>query len=277
MTKKSAPLRVATWNIACAAPLYHGRGLPGICRWLKDDNIDICLMQEVDRYAKTSHYIDYPDYFQKATGYHAFYAPSSIEKPHEPGKPPREYGNCIVSRWPMKEKHIVPLTAPLAPEGRAEWGWDTRIALIACLDTPRGDVWVATTHLTYIHQWQPDPIPEFQVKNLMHHINRLVPPDAPLVVGGDFNCDLDSPNMAALNSAMACLTANAPPTWPVDYNKPGAPQTVRLDHIFARAAKGRYEGTYVYEDLSDHAVVVAEIEPKRRRQTTSMRGPHVAD
>ncbi len=125
---------------------------------------------------------------------------------------------------------------------------------------------MATTHLTYIHEWKPDVIPQFQVKNLMHHINRIVPAGAPIILGGDFNCDIDSSNMDDLNREMHCLTRKGPPTWPVDHTQPGLKQRVRLDHIFTRAANGRHTGTHVYEDLSDHAVVIAEVTLPRRHR-----------
>ncbi len=252
------PISFATWNIACGAEKYHGRGFEGIAEFINENAIDVCVMQEVDRHARTSGYLNFPNYFFKQTGLYPFYAPASIEPLREGESRRREYGNLILSRWPLMQTHVVNLKEPYQAND-PEWGVDNRIGLIA---RSHGICW-ATTHLSYIPGFHPHPIPKTQADNLWWHLSELVPGNMPLVLGGDFNSPPGSPNLASLDANLHCETKDLPPTWPLDYTQAVQNPTMTLDHIFTRAIRAEKVRTIPLEELSDHAVVMADIIPDR--------------
>ena len=259
------PIRFAMWNIAGAAEGYHGRGREGIAAWLRENAVDVCVMQEVDRYSRQSDYVDFPDYFAKATGFDAYYAQSSVEPPTEPGRMARQYGNLILSRWPLTERRVVNLRGPRTADDPL-WGQDNRIGLIA---RARGVYW-ATTHLSYIENFVPHAIPATQALNLRLHLDEVVPEGAPLVLGGDLNSSFESPNLADMRAHLRGHTRDVGPTWPLDYTQPLQDPRFTLDHIFTRAVRVEHVRREEWPELSDHAAVLADIIPETRELALSL-------
>lgn len=58
-------MKFATWNIACGADGYYGKARENIAQWILDHKIDICVMQETDRFAERSDFIDFPAFFSE--------------------------------------------------------------------------------------------------------------------------------------------------------------------------------------------------------------------
>ncbi|MBU0801258.1 MAG: endonuclease/exonuclease/phosphatase family protein [Alphaproteobacteria bacterium] len=252
-------LRVATWNLASAAPKYFGSGLKDAALWIKDNGIDICAMQETDRHARTSNYIDFAKFLEDATGFEAFYGAASIEQPHEPGRPPREYGNLLLSRFPMVEKHMLNLGGPREPERLHEWGTDNRVVLFAKIQPNGQDCWIGATHLsatvtdsTYIAR-------KFQNRNLLHHMNAVAGPRTPVILGGDFNTAPDSEEMQILYRELTNHTRNVGYTWPLDHTQPQQNPSTSIDHILGRHTTATNPRKHDFEKISDHSVVVVDL------------------
>ena len=253
-----------TWNIACAAPKYFGRPLPQIAQYIKDNAIDICVMQEVDRFARTSDFIDFPRRLTDLTGYHAVYAPASIEMPHEPGGPPREYGNAIISRFPILEHHDYDLNKPAEPERLHEWGSDNRTLLMARIAAPgEKPLWVATTHLSATVTESTYIARKFQCKNILHLFDAHIAPGDSVILGGDFNAEPASQEMGILQQHFENATRGIGPTWPLDHTLSEQKPLTAIDHILTRNAHAGNARKHILPRLSDHALVTARIAPRR--------------
>ncbi len=259
--EETRTVRFATWNIAAAAPLYFGRGLRGVTKWIVENDMDICALQEVDRFAKTSNYVDFPAYMAGETGFHTFYGHSSLEPPHAPGRPRRHYGNLLLSRFPMPETLAVFLDeGPHAPENLPEWGTDKRRALFAKVAVPGQEFWIATTHLSNTVSPDTHIVRKYQAMNLMHHFNEHVSARVPFVIGGDFNTAAASHEMMPFyNNGLASHTGSIGPTFPLDHRLAEQNMQTSIDHIFSRAVRVGNVRKHAFPELSDHAGVSADI------------------
>lgn len=253
-----------TWNIACAAPKYFGKALPEIAQYIKDNKIDVCVMQEVDRFARTSNFIDFPRRLTEMTGYHAVYGPASIEMPHDPGGPPREYGNAIISRFPILEYHDYDLNKPSEPERLHEWNNDNRTLLMACIAPPGAKpLWVASTHLSATTTESTYIARKFQCKNILHLFNAHVAPDETVILGGDFNAEPASEEMGILQQYFTNATRDIGATWPLDHTRAEQTPSTSIDHILVRHADTAAPRKHILPALSDHALVTTHIRPQR--------------
>lgn len=257
--KRSGILRFATWNLAAAAPLYHGRGLPEAAQWIRDNGIDVCSLQETDRFAKTSGMIDFPAYLAAETGFDTVYGASSIgTAPQVEGYPARQYGNCLISRFPMVEKYVLPLVKDQPHKaGVPEWGRDNRVAVAARIVPDGRGLLIAGTHLSAFPEARP--VRAAQVLNLLDQFKRVAG-NLPIILGGDMNCEADAYSLGPLRKEMVCLTADIGPTWPLYPDRDASSMQVTLDHIFTRAvAAAGPVRVYPMPKISDHALVVVDL------------------
>jgi endonuclease/exonuclease/phosphatase family metal-dependent hydrolase len=131
------------------------------------ENPDIICLQEVDRHNQRSHFDDQPrllaDYFKSAG--HLFQPNVHLKS--------GEYGNLILSRWPLLKKHQISLRLETKK---------ARGAQIAVIETPEGPL-----HLINFHLGLSERERHWQVAHLLnHHLFRESSYLNTLVVG-DFN------------------------------------------------------------------------------------------
>jgi endonuclease/exonuclease/phosphatase family metal-dependent hydrolase len=263
--KTENSIRFATWNLGCAAPSYLGRGLEAATDWILENDVDVVSFQETDQFASKSHFVDFADYFEERTNFEAFYQASSIENPHEPDTRHRRYGNCLLSRFPMTSKHAMSLVrGPHHAEDVDIWGRDNRVLVLAEARLPDSrKIWLAGTHLSSSGRGDQsiyESIRAAQAANMMEYINMLVSQDAPLLLGGDMNCESSAQELSVLFNRMSCHTHNIGPTWPLSYKKEQQEMLSSIDHIFSSgpikpASEAR---VYPLEQISDHALVVMD-------------------
>jgi endonuclease/exonuclease/phosphatase family metal-dependent hydrolase len=190
-------------------------------------------------------------------------------------------GLAVVSRFPVRASSSVRLPHATDTEGR--------IALSACLETPRGPLWVHTTHLSYrLHEGRQR---EDQVMAVDGEISaRSSETDLPQVLAGDFNTVADSDELRWLRGLTTLggrrvfyqdAWATVHPTedgvtWmrdnPFRARMNWLPAQRRIDYIFVTAARRDGRGTVhaarVVLDRpdadgvfpSDHAGVLAEVQ-----------------
>lgn len=260
----SATYTFATWNMACACPGYHGRGLEGILKWINENDIDFFAAQEVDRFGKKSGGYDFPRYMADKTGMQPYYVRANDGKHVEiPGQPPREYGNLILSRFPLTQTFSTFLhTGPHHPAPEIKtWGQDKRVVLFANAVTDSGELLIGAVHLSNTtDSGESHVIRDYQARNLSEFLDKIDPAGTkPVSLGGDFNIAADAPELVPLYRVLECSTKNAGPTWPLDHTKPVQKMTEPLDHIFTRAVRVSNVRRYADPALSDHAAVIADI------------------
>ncbi len=233
-----AVLRVLSYN------LHHGEGVDGrldlerIAHVIRSARPDLVALQEVDRGAQRTGKVDQAAEYMRLTGLNGWFGGAM---PFQGG----EYGQALLSRWPLRDPRVVPLP------GTAER--EPRIAVSARVDVPViGRICFAGVHLDATRS---DEDRWAQVGSLLWEFGGDV---VPTLLAGDFN---DTPESRVMERMLANHAA-----W-VDTAAEGAAPTVpaesprsRIDFILARP-RGRWrteESTVLPEAVaSDHRPLLA--------------------
>jgi endonuclease/exonuclease/phosphatase family metal-dependent hydrolase len=132
------PVRLITFNA------HHGVGederhdLPRLAKLLASADADVICLQEVDRYfGDRSEDVDQALLLSRALDMQLAWGPA-IDEPRPGDRPPRQYGNALLSRLPIliSDVHRLP------------GGGEPRSALRTMLELDGGTLWVTATHLT---------------------------------------------------------------------------------------------------------------------------------
>lgn len=188
-----------------------------------------------------------------------------------------QFGNAVLSRWPIVERRVLPL-----PTGESD---ERRSLLHTVVDSPHGKIPFFVTHLNWkLHH---GIVREHQVAAIARHVKELAPMDGlPPVVVGDFNAEPEATEirfLKGLHSLGGVSTffgdcygqVGEPPGFTFDARKnPFAAPTHeyprRIDYVFVRGpdreARGKPLTAKVVLDevvegvaASDHYGVYAEI------------------
>jgi endonuclease/exonuclease/phosphatase family metal-dependent hydrolase len=249
-------VRIATFNI------LHGRSLDdGIVDVDRLDaavrglDADLLGLQEVDREQPRSLGADLTAVAAEAMGAveYRFVAAlagtpggawTAATGDEQPGA--AVYGVALLSRYPVTSWRVIRLPAmraglpmPLPGTRRPVWVRDEpRVAVVAVVDGPFGEVTVCTTHLSFMPGWSA-----LQLRRL---VRALTATAGPLVLMGDLNMGAGQ----VTRVAGLCAAATAP-TFPI-----GEPRR-QLDHVLLRGgirASGSAETPG--PPLSDHRPLV---------------------
>jgi endonuclease/exonuclease/phosphatase family metal-dependent hydrolase len=237
-----ATLRVMTYNI------HAGRGTDGkldlerLAKIIRDADVDVVAIQEVDRGTKRSGKIDEPGELARLTGMHAEFG-KAID--HDGG----DYGQLILSRRPVQKLDVHKLPN--------EAGHEQRIALFAQIAQPKPlpDLLLVGTHLHA--KGGGDALRLAQAKE----IARLLKEDprasdhAPLLLG-DLNSVPRSDAMTFLGESWIDASADSGPTVPA--GKPAH----KIDYVLVpKGSPWKVVSAKVLDEpvASDHRPVVVEL------------------
>lgn len=238
-------VRLATYNIHKGVqglgPLQRLE-IHNLLRAVQDLQADVVCLQEVRRFHHKlqQRFAHWPD-VEQATylappGYEAVYRTNAVTRYGE-------HGNALLSRWPvLGVGHEDVSDHRLEQRGllhvQLQWGGDTTVHVLV-------------VHLGLFHASR-----ERQVQRLGQFVAREIPPQAPLVVAGDFNdwgVRLHRPMVAlGLHTLEEARLATYPSRLPL----------LQLDRIYVRGLrmvsaqvpKGRD-----WARMSDHLPLVAEL------------------
>jgi len=233
-----AAVRLVCWNI------HHGRGLDErvdperIAAELRELGADLVCLQEVDVGVARSGRIDLPRELASRLGFHAAFG-KNID--YQGG----DYGNAILSRWPITEQsnhHYRMLRA-----GEQRGLLQVRVEIAA------RPLWVMSTHLDYRSD---DAERRINVEEILQHCARLG--DGPFVVAGDFNDLPGSPVHEALGAVLLDAFAAAPTGAGESY--PAAAPQKRIDWVLVRrdGAVQPVAARVAATAASDHRPVVVD-------------------
>jgi endonuclease/exonuclease/phosphatase family metal-dependent hydrolase len=250
-------VRLATWNILNGRSPADGRvDLERFAAAVASLDADVLGLQEVDRHQPRSGYADLAEVAAEAMGAvdHLFlpalrglpgsWTPAGLDDPapaDNPGDDPAgddapAYGIALISRHPFVHRQMVSL-GPAPPS----WTRDQpRVAAIATVRTPGGELTVANTHLSF-HPW-------WSGGQLRRLVTRLTACGRPLVLMGDLNM---RPRRAAAITGMRPLAAG--PTYSA--SRPAR----QIDHILVDGGLHATSGGAVTLALSDHRALVADL------------------
>lgn len=173
-------LRVATLNIWNRLGPWDQR-LLAIRSHLRAVDADVVALQEVLRARPGVEGPDQAAEIADGFGYHCAYGSTREE--------PIQFGNAILSRWPITRSELLPLP---------NVGTDERRCIVfAEIEAPFGALPVFVTHLNWkLHEGH---VREEQVRYLADQVQRLAPISGfPPIVMGDFNAEPDSDEMRFL-------------------------------------------------------------------------------
>jgi endonuclease/exonuclease/phosphatase family metal-dependent hydrolase len=256
-------VRLATFN------LLHGRSLSDgtvhadrVTAAVADLDADVLGLQEVDRAQPRSGLLDLTGIAAEALGApsHRF-AAAVVGTPGETWQPWRcdddnahpLYGIALVTRFPVRRWQITTLPgAPIrSPVYTGDHGLrllkdEPRVLLAAVLDTPRGPLTVATTHLSFVPGWN--------LRQLRHAVRILRTLPAPRILLGDLNMPC-----APVCAVTGWRTLGRAPTFPSPSPR------AQLDHILADP-RGRDRLGRVVQvctpraPVSDHRPLVVQLD-----------------
>ena len=230
-------VRVLTYNI------HHGEGLDGkidlerIARIIKNSKADLVALQEVDRNTKRSGGVDQAKELGRLTDMHYVFG-KAIE--YQGG----EYGQAILSRWPISSHKVH--TLPQRPAR------EQRIALVSVVESPIRGLKFVSTHLD--HQIEAVRIEQAQALEANFDAARSLPS----ILAGDFNATPESETMKKLfQHWQDAAASHAAPTIPSEN------PTRRIDYVLLRP-QGSWKvlGAEVLDEpiASDHRPVLLALQ-----------------
>ena len=231
--------RVLTYNI------HHAEGVDGtldldrIARVIRSVQPDLVALQEVDRRATRSSSIDQPAELGRLTGLTADFGANI---PLQGG----EYGNAVLSRWPIvrSANHRLP---------NRDNG-EQRGVLEVHLEAPgtRTSVVLWATHFDHRSN---DEERRASAEAIEARIREQ--PDVPAILAGDLNDVAGSPTLASLGQSWVRTNTDILPTIPA-----GQPRR-QIDYVLVRPARRwRVLETRVLDEAvaSDHRPLLAVLE-----------------
>lgn len=243
-------VRVLTYNIHAGKDAQGQLSIPAIAALIDSLQPDFVFLQEVDRRTTRANGEDHLAQLQQLTHMQSAFGKSLDFQGGD-------YGIALLSRWPIDSAATIPLVVQ-PPEERSGGSHEPRVALHAVLRAPGGPLHVVTTHIdaagtsTYRKQ---------EVVDLLAHLRRSVPADAPVVFGGDLNSRPVSDEIGAVSLALtdAWATCGTEP----GETFPAARPDRRIDYIFFRHARCLHARVPASQ-ASDHRPLLVTLQILRR-------------
>jgi endonuclease/exonuclease/phosphatase family metal-dependent hydrolase len=222
-------VRVMTWNIHGGLGPDGLHDLDRILALIRRADPDILALQEVDsrRTLGAEHPIAM---LKRVLGHHGIAAAAIVT-------PDGDYGQVLLSRWPMSEAEVHDISVP---------GREPRRAITAVVNAPAGQLFVLATHLglRFLERQR-------QCRQMSTLAGRS---DLTTVVMGDFN-DWMWPG-----SVQSVLAASLPVRTP-HRTFPARFPLLKLDRIYCRPASALLSSQVdrAAGEISDHLPIIAEI------------------
>ncbi|MGH3155077.1 MAG: endonuclease/exonuclease/phosphatase family protein [Streptosporangiaceae bacterium] len=231
--------------------IHHGRGtddvvdLERIARVINASGAGIAGLQEVDRnFAKRSNWADQAAELADLLNCHVAYGANIDLDPPAPGKPRIQFGNAVLSRYPIarwENTHLI--RSP---------GQEQRGLLHVEVDMPGALLHVYVAHLDAFSQ--TDRVRQAE------QVAELVGENGPAVLLGDFNARPETPEISSLRATLtdtwtAAFSGGPPATHPAD------PPPARIDYIFISQRLSATWTSLSTDDpaASDHLPVVSRL------------------
>jgi endonuclease/exonuclease/phosphatase family metal-dependent hydrolase len=240
-------LRLAFYNIHSGLDSRGERNCERIGQWLRDHRVDVCGVVEVEGNISSGR-VDWLSGLARSAGMdHLAYGECFGFDYTETGH--GTFGNGVLSRVALRSEQNLLLTP-------AERQWDgenpetePRCALHVILATETAtDVSVVITHFPYGRECADRAA---AAETLAQALAKV--PGA-LIVGGDFNAELDGPELAPVRAlGFACRPARQP-TYPT-----GAAES-ELDLVLVRGGTLVAYAVDLAAEMSDHYPVLADVQ-----------------
>ena len=252
-------MRVATFNILNGrVPTDQHVNLVGFREAIRRLDVDVLAMQEVDHNQHRSDHADLTTIAAEAmeAPEHRFVAALSgspgatwIASTGEEQPDAAAYGIALLSRFPVRGWRVVrlapvPVRVPMRFSGRRlpELVRDEpRVAVVADVESPGGQVTVVNTHLSFIDWWNG--------RQLRRLVADIADDTGPVLLMGDLNMGPErATHLTGMTSGVQLLTY------------PAAGPTQQIDHVLVRGNVRTHRGEAVALPVSDHRALTVDVE-----------------
>ncbi|QBR91953.1 endonuclease/exonuclease/phosphatase family protein [Nocardioides euryhalodurans] len=235
LTAEGSVLRVLSYNV------HSGRGVDGrldvarIAGLLRQWDVDVALLQEVDRGRRASRYVDMPAILARQTGMDLAYGVNW--RPNG-----GEYGVATLSRFPIVEQRNTLL--PNAP------GYQQRGLLRADIDVAGTTISTYNTHLENKSQLM-------RLRQVSASRRIVAQTRHPVILGGDLNSQPGSPMLGVLRSFVsdAWDVAGRGPGLTVPLRNP----RLRVDYVMYSPPLEATSAQVLSSSASNHRAVLADL------------------
>lgn len=254
--RKAPIVKVMSFNIA------HGLGMDGIvdlektAEVIEDSCATIIALQEVDRYfSARSSFVDQVEWLSQRLGMYAAYGANMNFVPEDSERPNRQYGNVVLSKYPIKyvENHL--LTQVYCPFGNNE----QRGILETVIEVEGSYLSVFNTHLALKDNELAVSIDEILGITGKSHF--------PRILAGDFNASSSNVHMQKLTShfedSFLKMKRGDAYTYPSPYVNKETEEVfwpaTRIDYIFSDSEVEVVQTAVIETSVSDHLPIVADL------------------
>lgn len=252
----TVPLKVMSFNVAHGLGMDNKVDLEKTALVIEQARPDIIGLQEIDRcFTARSSFCDQISWFQNRLGMHAAFGPNLDLEPLDPAMPRRQYGNAILSKYPIQhtENHLmVNIDAP----GESS---EQRGMLEAVIQVEGDYLHFFCTHLSLEDE-------ELQV-NVQQILEIAGKSQLPQILTGDFNAVPENRHIQQLgerfNDAFLEVGKGDACTYPAPVQtaseRGSSKPMTRIDYVFACREVQVERAAVIKTDASDHLPIVAEL------------------
>lgn len=251
-------LTVMSYNIQIGANSYVNPewklnlfDLDKVAEIIKTQSPDVVLLQEVDRFNPRSAYVDQPQRLADLLGMHWSYG-RTVGKDDSDNS--AKYGIAILSKYPLAEEMRHPYPPFEDKNGVIQ---EPRVALADQISWNGQTVNLVCTHFGLSEKER-----EIQCESLLSFLKTL---QGPIILGGDFNSEIGSREMAPLAEKYqeAFGSLHLGKEWSLSFPS-GLNSTVDIDHFFFTSDILIHDVKVVHDmsHASDHNPIVARISLK---------------
>ena len=238
-------LAVMSFNIASGKRIDGELDLELTATAIEQGKVDIAGLQEVDRnFSSRSGFLDQAKWLSKRLGMHMAYGPNLIDRGAGGARPKREYGNAILSRYPIVSSQNHDLSAvEVHPEE-----FEPRGMLEAVIEVEGRRFSFYNTHLSLIDE---------EVDRSLTEIIAITSDNPlPQLLVGDFNAAPSTSHIQRFSKHFYNAFGSGP--YPDTYKKQGD-HGQKIDYIFHDAHFEAIEAWAIASEASDHVPIVAKL------------------
>lgn len=264
--KKKAPVvKVMSFNIA------HGLGIDGIVDLkrtavvIEDSCAGIIGLQEVDRYfSERSSFIDQVEWLSERLGMYAAFGANLNQQAEETERPNRQYGNAILSKYPIKYTENHWLT-----QVKEEFGNDEQRGVLEAVIEIEG------THISFYnaHLSLKEEELEVSIRELLAITQKS---HFPCIIAGDFNAPPSHAHMRKMNrhfsDSFLKMKRGDAYTYPSPYFEETTREqfkpSTRIDYIFTDEELAVVQTAAIETHVSDHLPITADLVVTKTKSRT---------
>jgi endonuclease/exonuclease/phosphatase family metal-dependent hydrolase len=243
-------MKVLQWNI------WYKENVKNIINTLKEINADVLCLQELTvNHPEYNKGIHSPQCIADALDFTCFFK-SAVQG--------REYqsGNAIFSRFPIvkQKSHFIQHQSG-AVSVEVDYSKENRIYLEVSVQTPDGDIDIATTHMSYTDGFIETPTRVVETDNLLRIISSK---KEKFILAGDFNALPDSYTIREISKHLTNVGPSPEEkTWTTKHfsyrNFIAEDLDWRLDYCFATSDMQVKSVQIIQTNFSDHLPILIEL------------------